>query len=49
MKLKAAYTLYAAIIFVLVGYLILINYRPYTTEGILKFNCCDWIEKKIEK
>ena len=42
MKKKILYSIIVAIVVLFSAYGILVNWRPYTTEGLFKFDCCSW-------
>ena len=49
MKHKILYIILVVSILLFSAYGVLVNWRPYTTEGIFKFDCCTWTEDKPEK
>ena len=42
MKKKILYSIIVVIIVLFSAYGILVNWRPYTTEELSKFDCCSW-------
>ena len=46
MKKRTLYSIVAAIIILFSSYGILVTWRPYSTEGLFKFDCCSWAVDK---
>jgi hypothetical protein len=43
------YILIILIVIILIAYSVLINWRPYKTDGLFNFECCSWSEYNFEK
>ena len=42
MKKRTLYSIVATIIILFSSYGILVTWRPHSTEGLFKFDCCSW-------
>ena len=49
MKKRTVYSIVAAIVILFSSYGILVTWRPHSTEGLFKFDCCAWTEDKPKK
>ena len=49
MKKITLYSIVAAIVILFSSYGVLVTWRPHSTEGLFKFDCCAWTEDKPKK
>ena len=42
MKKKILYAVIIGLILLISAYGLLVTWRPYATEGLFKFDCCEW-------